>query len=1240
MHGSYRRLMFSVLVMFSAMVMLAVVPNSNGGPLVRLGYAEFDGEADGGPDVLPEYRAQVCPEADYAYYIVQFAGPITDKMKSGLESQGACLLDYIPDFSFVVRMAPKAASKLQTSTSLPIAWVGEYQPAFKLSSGLRQFVREGERVLQSNMPRLMIRFFPGQHTAESVSDLEQLASSSGAMVEVVESHRSAVQPWLVLSISAQDLGQLLPDLAAQRDVAWIDLYQVPRVLNDVARWVVQSDVENNCSVWSHDIHGEGQIIGVGDTGVDADSCFFYDGSQGLPTSTVNKWQRKIIAYIDYTGEAGWDEDGHGTHIAGTLAGDNYSHSGEYDTNDGIAYGAKLMVQDIGDKDSLSSIPFGLDGYFRQAYNAGARIHSNSWGKPSGSAGDNAYSYRSREVDDFMWKHPDFLIFFANGNDGPADSTVNPPATAKNCVSVGSCKNPHAPFSENDMASSSSHGPTADGRIKPTIVAPGEYLNSAQSDRNISSYNCGTVSMQGTSMACPVAAASAALARQYFTEGFYPTGNRNSADAFEPSASLLKAVLINGAVDMTGSDTGGAIPANGQGWGRINLDNVLYFSGDSQPLAVWDVSPGLQTGNYDEYTVSVSSADMLKVTLVWTDYPSSEAAQTNLVNDLDLLVAAPSGDQYRGNWFRYGLSVPGGDFDRRNVVECVYIRTPQEGDYNIKVQGYNIPEGPQPYSLVVVGGGQSGGARAPVLSGGTVSPFAGSISTTFTYTVHYQDPNETAPSVKNVVIDGTAHAMHLSSGTADDGDYEFSTLLGSGTHSYYFYFENAAALSARAPESGTFSGPRIGGANIAPVLSEGSVWPSAAAPGTTFVYTVYYNDGNADAPSEINVVIDDIPVPMELYDGAPYLGYYRFETHGLSIGTHTYYFYCNDGSGGDDRLPDQGTFTGPSVQEGNIPPALSDGKVSPASGTTDTTFVFSVTYFDGNGDAPAVGYVAVDGGQHILTLVSGSPFNGTYSYSTQLEQGSHTFYFYFEDPSGASARAPQDGTFSGPEVGAGNTKPVLTDGTVEPETGGTDTTFSYTVHYYDADGDQPVTGVVYVDNMPNQMSLAQGDPANGTYQFQTTLQQGSHNYYFYFYDGMGGEARAPETGTYTGPSAYSGKPFTVDISINSSTYSEGGRQLLWISCSNHGETASADVYVVLYCPNGVWLYYPTFSQTATPLLSSFEFPAGFSMAGYQLINVEMPAIQPGRYVWYAALTQPGTMTPLSNIATASWEFSSD
>ncbi|MBE0586224.1 MAG: fibronectin type III domain-containing protein, partial [Desulfofustis sp.] len=168
-----------------------------------------------------------------------------------------------------------------------------------------------------------------------------------------------------------------------------------------------------------------------------------------------------------------------------------------------------------------------------------------------------------------------------------------------------------------------------------------------------------------------------------------------------SGALLKAVLIDSAVAMTGTETGGPITYTGQGWGRIVLDNTLFFDGDDQSLFIDDNLAGLTTGETQTYSFYGQGDQPVKVTLVWTDYHASLSAGVQLVNDLDLLVTTPSGS-YRGNVFLSGVSTSGGDFDRRNVEEAVWLPAAGQGLYTVSVTAHNVPVGPQPFALVVTG----------------------------------------------------------------------------------------------------------------------------------------------------------------------------------------------------------------------------------------------------------------------------------------------------------------------------------------------------------------------------------------------------------------------------------------------------------------------------------------------------------------------------------------------------------
>ena len=353
-------------------------------------------------------------------------------------------------------------------------------------------------------------------------------------------------------------------LAQVEEVVWIEEAVDLNLQNDTTSWVIQTNQVGNTSIWDKGLHGEGQIVGVGDSGLDYDMPWFRDPSD----VDIGDNHRKIQGYdITYGDDYDADNPGHGTHVAGTLGGDRLSMGG-LSSDNGIAPKCRLFIQDLSPGATRAVYPpLDLGLLFVKAYEAGARIHTNSWG-----GGVNSYSTFAATADRFLWEHKDFLALFANGNAGPNLNTVINPATAKNVISVGATLNGSG--AEN-VASFSSNGLTSDGRIKPTVCAPGDGASegagiiSADSDGIKNSYNSGTIAMRGTSMATPAVAGAAALVRQYFKEGYYPTGTANAADAFIPSAALIRSLIINSAQNMIGIYGGGSIPGTGQGWGRVN-----------------------------------------------------------------------------------------------------------------------------------------------------------------------------------------------------------------------------------------------------------------------------------------------------------------------------------------------------------------------------------------------------------------------------------------------------------------------------------------------------------------------------------------------------------------------------------------------------------------------------------------------------------------------------------------------
>lgn len=625
----------------------------------------------------PSNQALSDGQTSMGVYLIHFDGPIYSHESRALEQEGVILEGYIPNYAYVVRMDKSLLSRV---SNLPgVDWIGDYRPVYKICPELN---------LKAGVPeKLEVILYPGID-AESI---RKTVESLGGVI--LDSYASKWSTKVQISLAPSQISSLVQE----PQIKWIEPFRVMRTMNNQAQWVIQTWESGNRKIWDKGLKGQGQILANLDSGVRTSHNFFRDPSVSITTWGNYPSHRKIIAYIkpfvedkDSFATFG-DESGHGTHTAGSMTGYDQPVGGT-SANIGMAPESKFYVLDgggVGDGIAHAvSLEYSLTlAYFGNSA-GGARIISNSWGSQT----TRAYDASCKESDQTMWDYPDYLVCFSAGNNPPSAYSGSP-ANAKDVLCVGASQNGAL---ANIAAALSSSGPTADGRIRPDIVAPGENV--------ISSVNTGDAaeeSYSGTSMSCPVAAGNAALVRQYFTDGWYPSGAPSNSQKFTPSASLIKAMMIN---SVNKDYTAFQVPAAKIGWGRPELDNVLYFPGDNRKLAVVDFDEGLETGYQFFGSVNIDNSDEpLRITLNWTDYPGTEYANPALVNDLNLQVISPSGKIYLGNVFSANASTEGGSFDVKNPVENVFIDSPEEGTWKIQVIANNIPRGPQPFALVVTGG---------------------------------------------------------------------------------------------------------------------------------------------------------------------------------------------------------------------------------------------------------------------------------------------------------------------------------------------------------------------------------------------------------------------------------------------------------------------------------------------------------------------------------------------------------
>jgi subtilisin-like proprotein convertase family protein len=444
--------------------------------------AHFDSASPINPPIPAHLRASGDPGA----YVVQSRGPLTDGYRSLLRQAGAEIVAYVPNNAYLVRASEAAAQQLraapQTQTVLP------WEPYYKLDDKLLPLAVE-QKPLPPNA-QINLLLFPGQRDAV-------LQALAGLNAPVVAEDRSPFGPQIRVRPALDSLVALAQLPAVQS----LELYHARVLLNDLARLRLKVATNTITAANYRDLDGAGILVNVNDSGVDAE-------------------QADLEPRV--TGVALVDPDGHGTHVAGTIAS-----SGDNSPRNKIIPGSvtNANFRGMAPKAEIFALPinstFGpqsSDSYLQEnAAEAGAFVSNNSW-----SYGDaNTYNLASaswdaavRDALPGVTGSQPLLVVFAAGNSGAAG--IDSPSSAKNVLTVGAIENMRYITNEvvaggqtnqpwlsmtdtnNEVASFSAQGNVgrgregATGRFKPDVIAPGTFTVSTRSHGWVQPTNSATV----------------------------------------------------------------------------------------------------------------------------------------------------------------------------------------------------------------------------------------------------------------------------------------------------------------------------------------------------------------------------------------------------------------------------------------------------------------------------------------------------------------------------------------------------------------------------------------------------------------------------------------------------------------------------------------------------------------------------------------------------------------------------
>ncbi len=618
---------------------------------------------------LSGHLQQLAARPGASHFVAQFAAPLSAEERDALSALGLDVLSYVGANAYFVGVSAGGLDVDAILRSGALTQVSPIDPITKLHPVFARGEMPDWAVVETIDSDVIIGAYALFH-----GDVELSTEAIGlmdiygvAVIDVLESVNG-----LVIELPLSTVYALSEEDAMQ----WIEP-ALPRMgeNNDSNRVITQANTV------------QGAPYGLTGAGV---SVLVYDG--GTARSTHQDFGGRLTVH-DSSGQIT-----HATHVAATIGGSGTANA----TYKGMAPAVTIRSYGFeydGTGTFLYTNPGDIETDYAAAIALGADISNNSIGTNTETNGfacsiQGDYGVTDNVIDAIVRGSVSggepFRIVWANGNErqgsrcdvegfGDYYSTA-PPATAKNHLAIGALNS-----NDDSMTSFSSWGPTDDGRMKPDFSAPGCQSNGDFGVTSASSSSdTAYTALCGTSMASPTACGLAALLLQDYRAQF--------AGQPDPRNSTLKVLFAQNA-----QDRGNTGPDYQFGYGSIRIQSTVDF---------------MRTGNFLEDVIDQGAAatfvtvvnpgdTQLKITLAWDDVPGTPNANPALVNDLDLVVRDPLGNQY----FPWTLNPANPSAaavqttrNFRDNLEQVLVNSPMTGEWSIEVVGFSVPQGPQEFSI--------------------------------------------------------------------------------------------------------------------------------------------------------------------------------------------------------------------------------------------------------------------------------------------------------------------------------------------------------------------------------------------------------------------------------------------------------------------------------------------------------------------------------------------------------------